>query len=170
MFRRNDQPAGTAYQMRQQIFAIGDDFWVENDAGARVFKVDGKALRVRKTLVLENAVGTELYKIQEKVLHIRDTMEIETAAGSVATVKKKLISPLREHYDVHLAAGGEIDVQGNIVDHEYEMQRDGNRIAQVSKKFFRVRDTYGIEVEPNQDDAFIIAIAIVVDAMAHPHR
>ena len=170
MFRRNDQPAGTTYQMRQEIFAIGDDFWVENSAGARVFKVDGKALRVRKTLVLENAVGSELYKIQEKMLHIRDTMEIETDAGSVASVKKKLISPLREHYDVHLAAGGELDVQGNIVDHEYEMQRDGDRIARVSKKFFRVRDTYGIEVEPNQDDAFIIAIAIVVDAMAHPHR
>ena len=102
--------------------------------------------------------------------HIRDTMEIEGPAGTVATVKKKLISPLREHYDVHLEAGGELDVQGNIVDHEYEMQRSGDRIARVSKKFFRVRDTYGIEVQPNQDDAFILAIAIVVDAMAHPHR
>jgi uncharacterized protein YxjI len=172
MFRRGDRgaPAATAYQMRQQIFAIGDDFWVEDDAGRRAFKVDGKALRMRKTLIIEDASGRELYKVQEKMLHVRDTMEIETATGTVASVKKKLISPLREHYDVHLARGGEWDVQGNIVDHEYEIKAGDDRIAEVSKKWFRVRDTYGIQVAPGQDDAFVIAVAIVVDAMAHPHR
>lgn len=172
MFRRGDRsgPPATAYQMRQQLFAIGDDFWIENGAGQRVFKVDGKALRVRKTLVLEDGQGRERYQIQEKMLHVRDTMEIETDSGTVATVKKKLISPLREHYDVHLASGGQWDVQGNIVDHEYDITSGGDKLAEVSKKFFRVRDTYGIDIAPGQDDAFILAVAIVVDAMAHPHR
>ena len=34
---------GTKYQMREKVFAIGDDYWIENDAGERAFKVDGKA-------------------------------------------------------------------------------------------------------------------------------
>jgi uncharacterized protein YxjI len=42
------------YQMRQKMFAIGNDFWIENDRGEKVYKVDGKALRVRSTLVLED--------------------------------------------------------------------------------------------------------------------
>ena len=33
------------YQMRQKMVSIGDDFWIENDHGQKVFKVDGKALR-----------------------------------------------------------------------------------------------------------------------------
>ncbi len=174
MFRRHHEEAGappaSVYQMRQKLFAIGDDFWIENGSGQRAFKVDGKALRLRKTLILEDAAGVERYKIQEKMLHVRDTMEIEGAAGRVATVKKALISPLRERYDVHFDAGGEWKVQGNIVDHEYEIESDAGKVGEVGKKWFRVRDTYGIQVSPGQDDALVLAVAIVVDAMAHPTK
>ena len=41
------------YEMREQMFAIGDDYWIEKD-GEKAFKVDGKALRIRDTLVLES--------------------------------------------------------------------------------------------------------------------
>ncbi len=168
---REDNAGGApgVYQMRQQMFAIGDDFWIEN-GGQRVFRVDGKALRIRKTLLLEDAAGRELYKIQEKLVTVRDVMTIEGPSGDVATVKKALISPLRERYTVHLTAGGEWNVQGNILDHEYEITGPAGRIAEIGKKWFRVRDTYGIQVAPGQDDALVLAVTVVVDTMAHPHR
>lgn len=85
------------YLMRQKMIAIGDDFWIENEHGQKVFKVDGKALRLRKTLIFEDAHGTELCKIQERVLRVRDCMEIEGSHGEpLAMVKKALIAPLRE--------------------------------------------------------------------------
>jgi uncharacterized protein YxjI len=166
----SDGPGPSTYQMHQQMLSIGDDFWVENGAGQRVFKVDGKALRIRKTLVLENASGGALYTIKEQLVSIRDVMTIEGPAGTVATVKKALISPLRERYEVHFAGGAEWKVQGNIVDHQYEIEGPGGKVAEVGKKWFRVRDTYGVQVAPGQDDALVLAIAIVVDAMAHKGR
>ena len=57
---------GNRYQMRQKMVTIGDDFWIENEGGQKVFKVDGKAVRVRDTLVFEDAQGKELAKIQER--------------------------------------------------------------------------------------------------------
>jgi uncharacterized protein YxjI len=175
MFRRNDDRGETAgpnvYQMRQQMFSIGDDFWIENGAGQRAFKIDGKALRIRKTLVLEGPGGQELYTIKEKLVSVRDVMTIERGDATVATVKKALISPLRERYDVDFERGGTWKVQGNIVDHQYEIEVDGGgTIAEVGKKWFRVRDTYGVKVAPGQDDALVLAVAVVVDSMAHPHR
>jgi uncharacterized protein YxjI len=168
--RHEDHAGANVYQMHQQIFAIGDDFWIENGTGQRVFKVDGKALRIRKTLVLEGADGRELYTIKEKLVTVRDVMEIKRGDDRVATVKKALISPLRERYDVHLDAGGEWKVQGNIVDHQYEIEGPNGKIAEVGKKWFRVRDTYGVQVEAGNDDALVLAVAIVVDQMAHPAR
>jgi len=168
--RHEDHAGANVYQMHQQIFAIGDDFWIENGAGQRVFKVDGKALRIRKTLVLEGADGRELYAIKEKLVTVRDVMEIQRGEDRVATVKKALISPLRERYDVHFEAGGEWKVQGNIVDHQYEIEGPNGKIAEVGKKWFRVRDTYGVQVEAGNDDALVLAVAIVVDQMAHPAR
>lgn len=171
MFGHKDEgPPPNVYQMRQEMFSIGDDFWIENGAGQRVFKVDGKALRVRKTLILEDTFGRELFKIQEAMLHVRDTMDIENQAGKIASVHKKLISPLREHFIVEHEDGDDWNVQGKITDHEYKIDGPSGPIAEVGKKWFRVRDTYGISVSPDQDDALVLAVAIVVDAMAHPHR
>jgi uncharacterized protein YxjI len=174
MFRRNEAaaqgPSATVYQMRQEIFSIGDDFWIEDTGGRRAFRVDGKALRVRQTLVIENPHGAELYTIKEKLVHVRDTMEIEGPSGRVATVQKKLISPLRERYDVKFDKGGAWKVQGNIADHKYKIEDDAGQIAEVGKKWFRVRDTYGIEVQPGHDDALVLVVAVVVDEMAHPRK
>ena len=110
------------YQMRQKMISIGDDFWIENDHGQKVFKVDGKALRVRQTLILENAHGQELYKIQERMLRVKDSMEVEDARGArVAMVKKALITPIRERWVVNVKGGPDLEVQGNILDHEYRI-------------------------------------------------
>ena len=171
MFRHDARgPAANAYQMHQQMFSIGDDFWIEDSSGRRAFKVDGKALRLRKTMLLEDGSGRELYKIQSKLVTIRDVMEIEDSTGTVATVKKALISPLRARFDVDLRSGAKWEAHGNLVDHEYEIKGQAGPIAEVSKKWFRVRDTYGVEITPGQDDALVLAVAIVIDQMTHPAR
>ncbi|MGZ4171876.1 MAG: LURP-one-related/scramblase family protein [Solirubrobacteraceae bacterium] len=164
--RRHDEPEGTRYQMREKMFAIGDDFWVETADGERAFKVDGKALRVRSTFILESPAGEELFKIQEKKLRVRDTMEVERDGDTVATIKKALITPLRDRFAIELTDGGELSAKGNIVDHEYEIERDGHTIAKISKRWFRVRETYGIEIAPGEDDALIVAAAVCIDEMA----
>ena len=157
---------GTKYRMREKVFAIGDDFWIEDDSGERAFKIDGKALRVRDTFVLEDTSGAELFSIQEKKLHIRDTMEVERGGRTVATVKKALITPLRDRFSIEVEGGADMEAKGNIVDHEYKIERDGDRVAEVSKRWFRVRDTYGIEVAPDQDDALILAVTVCIDQMS----
>src|SRR3954462_9810131 len=113
------------FQMRQKMVSIGDDYWIENDAGERVFRVDGKAMRLRNTLDLEDAEGHQLCRIQTRVLHIRDSMAIEDPNGDrLALVHKALISPLRERWKVDLPGDQEWKVQGNVVDHEYELEAD----------------------------------------------
>jgi uncharacterized protein YxjI len=159
------------YQMRQKMVAIGDDFWIENAHGQKVFKVDGKALRVRQTLILEDAGGRELYKIQERMLRVKDSMEVEDAQGrQVAMVKKALITPIRERWHVNIRGGQDLEVQGNILDHEYRIGEGRDKVAEVSKKWFRLRDTYGVEIDPGQDDALILAITVCIDEMAHGGR
>jgi uncharacterized protein YxjI len=161
--RRDD--GGTKYRMREKLFAIGDDYWIENEDGERVFKVDGKAMRLRKTLLLEDASGAELFKVQEKKLHIRDTMDVERSGETVARVKKALITPLRDRFSVEVEGGDDLEAKGNIVDHEYKIERGGERVAEVSKRWFRIRDTYGIEIAPGQDDALILAVTVCIDQM-----
>jgi uncharacterized protein YxjI len=165
LLRRGDGAGGTRYRMREKVFAIGDDFWIDTDDDRHAFRVNGKALRIRSTFVLENPSGDELFKIQERKLSVRDKMAIERDGKTVATVKKALITPLRDRFVIELADGPELTAKGNLVDHEYEIKRDGDTVAEVSKRWFRVRETYGIEVAPDQNDALILAVAVCIDEL-----
>ena len=92
-------------------------------------------------------------------------MKIERAGGD-ATVRKALIG-IRDRFKIEVEGGADLTAHGNIVDHEYTIESDGDEVATVSKKWFRVRDTYGVEIQPGQDDALILAITVCVDAMTH---
>jgi uncharacterized protein YxjI len=153
------------YQMRQKMLSIGDDFWVEDGDGEKVFKVNGKAMRVRKTFLLETPDGDEVLKIQERRMRLRGTMKIERDGDTLATVKKAVVDPVRSRFTIDVEGGDDLQAQGNIVDHEYEIERDGRKIAEISKRWFRVRDTYGVEVAPGENDALIIAATVCIDAM-----
>ena len=156
----------TKFQMREKMFAIGDDYWIETDGGEHAFKVDGKAMRLRKTLVIEGPSGEELFTVQERKLSVRDKMAIEHDGDTVATVKKALIG-FRDRYNIELEDGGEMKAKGDFIDREYEIERDGEKVAEVSKKWFRVRDTYGIETDVSENDAFLIAVTVCIDQLSH---
>ena len=81
---------------------------------------------------------------------------------------KALITPLRERWKVDVEDGEDLDVKGNIVDHEYELESNGRKVAEVSKKWFRVRDTYGIQIAPDADVLLVLAVGVALDVMTHP--
>ena len=101
MFRNrgggDDVPADV-FIMREKLASIGDDFWIENGAGQKVYKVDGKAVRVRETLVIEDANRQEVATIREKLVSVRDVMTIERGGQTLATIKKAMFTPLRERF------------------------------------------------------------------------
>jgi uncharacterized protein YxjI len=71
----HDREHGTTSKPR-----AGDDFWIENDAGEKAFKVNGKAFRVRDTFVLESPTERDADKVAEvskRWFRMRDTYGIE---------------------------------------------------------------------------------------------
>lgn len=161
---RNTELDGPTFQMREKVFAVGDDSWIEDSDGNKAYKVNGKAIRFRDTFILEDAYGVEVARIQEKKLSFRDKMTI-VRGSSKAKVRKRLIG-IRDRYTVDVSSGQDLKAKGNFVDHEYEIERGGKKVAEVSKKWFRVRDTYGIQLAQNQDVALILAISVCIDEMA----
>jgi uncharacterized protein YxjI len=160
----DDGPPKTRFQMREKLLSIGDDYWIEDADGRRAYKVDGKAVRIRDTFVLRDADGGEAAKIQERKLSVRDAMEIELD-GRSAKVKKAVVGP-RERFHVDVDGGDDMNVQGNNVDHQYSIERDGDPLATLTKRRLRVRDTYGVEIEPGADEALVLAITVCIDDMS----
>lgn len=73
---------------------------------------------------------------------------------------------MRHRFEVHVENGPDMEVRGNIVDHKYRIERGGKKVAEVSKTWFRVADTYGVEVDPAQDTVLLLAATAALDQMA----
>ena len=155
------------YKMRQRLISIGEDYVIEDERGQAVYKVDGKVMRIRETFVMEDMGGREVATIREKKLAIRDSMKILRDGKTVATVKKALFAPFGDRFVVDVDGGDDLQVKGDLLDHDYRIRRDGKTVAEVSKKWFALRDTYGIDIADGEDDALILAVAVALDEMAH---
>ncbi|MGW6027778.1 LURP-one-related/scramblase family protein [Streptomyces sp. NPDC055099] len=157
--------------VRDRLLGIGDDYWIEDDRGQKVFLVDGKAMRLRETFELKDMEGRVLIDIRAKMLSLRDTMVIERDGGELATVKRKRLSLLRNHYRVDLVDGTELDVSGKILDREFAIEYDGELLADISRRWFRVRDTYGLQIVRDDADAsLLLAVAVCVIRLAEKER
>jgi uncharacterized protein YxjI len=154
-----------------RLLGFGDDYWIEDDHGTKVFLVDGKALRLRDTWELKDAQGRVLVDIHQKMLALRDTMVLQRAGEPLATIRRKRLSLLRNHYRVSLADGNELDVSGKILDREFAVEYDGELLAVISRRWLTLRDTYGMDVvREDADPALLIAVAVCVIHLAEKER
>lgn len=158
------------FLVRERIFDIGDDYWVTDESGAKVFLVDGKALRLRTTFELKDTEGNVLALIRKKLFKVRDQMKIEREGGPTATVRKRLFNPIKDKLLVEVEDVGEWEVIGDFLDKEYVVSDQYGTIAHVSRKWFRMRDTYAVDVNTHRQDiggdpALVISVAVAVDSL-----
>ncbi|MFH9403464.1 LURP-one-related/scramblase family protein [Streptomyces sp. NPDC017638] len=159
------------FLVRDRILGIGDDWWIEDEHGRKVYLVDGKAMRLRDTFELKDTEGRVLIDIHQKMFALRDTMVIERDGEALARVRRKRLSLLRNHYRVALVDGTELDVSGKILDREFAVEYDGELLAVVSRRLLAVRDTYGVDVvREDADPALVIAVAVCVIHLAEKER
>ena len=160
------------YEVREKLFAIGDDYWIEDENGHKAFLVDGKAMRLRDTFELKDTRGRVLIDIRQKMFALRDTMVIERDGEPLARIKRKRLSLLRNHYRVSLADGStELDVSGKILDREFAIEYDGELLAVISRRWLHIRDTYGVDVvRDDADPALLIAVTVCVIHLAEKER
>jgi uncharacterized protein YxjI len=156
------------YVMRQRLLSWGDDFHVRDEDGRDVFFVDGKAFSIGDKLSFQDMEGRELAFIRQKVLALARTYEIYRAGTLAAVVKRKLFGVVHHRFSIDVPGPGDLEATGNFTDHEYTFRRGDAVVATVSKRWFSLADTYGVDVEAGEDDVLILAAAVVIDQACHP--
>ena len=151
------------YVIRERFFSIGDDFDVLDEHGTKVFHVDGKVLSVRNRLVVEDPYGQEVASVHRHLVAMRPTYEITIGGEKAAEVRKKLFTPFRERFTIDVPGPDDLEMKGDLLDHEYVIERDGHELAVVSKRWLTVRDTYAVQVAAGVDPLLIIGSVLALD-------
>lgn len=151
------------FVIREKFFSIGDDFDVLDEHGTKVLHVDGKVFSARNRVVIEDPAGNEVASVHRHLVSLRPTYEIRIGGEKAAEVKKKLFTPFREKFTIDVPGPDDLEMKGNLLDHEYVIERGGDQVAQVSKQWLTVRDTYAVRVAPGQDPLLIIGSVLALD-------
>jgi uncharacterized protein YxjI len=160
----------TTFQLRRQLLALGEDFWIQNAQGENVYRLDGKVLALTQTFVLEDVGGNELARMQAEMFTLRRTMDVERGGQVVATVRKAFINVLGQSFSVDIAGAGELQASGDILNHEFQITAGDAVVATISKQWFAADFMYGIAIAPGQDEVLMLCVAIAIDEMSENDR
>jgi uncharacterized protein YxjI len=151
------------YVIRERFFHIGDDFDITDDDGRVVYHVDGKVFTLRNRLVIEDAGGQEVAAVERHLVSLRPTYAVTIEGQKAADVRKHFFTPFRDKFTIDVPGPDDLEVSGDLLDHEFTIERDGEQVARVSKSWFRLRDTYGVDVAEGEDHLLVLASVLAVD-------
>jgi uncharacterized protein YxjI len=151
------------YLIRERLFGFGDDAEITDENGGPVLQVDGKMLSLRDRLVLRDPDGREVAQVQRRLAAMRPTYQISVAGEQVAKVRKQLFTPFVDRYTIDIPGPDDLEMVGDLFDHEYTVRRGGQVVATASKAFFSIRDTYAVDIARDQDQLLILASVLALD-------
>ena len=151
------------YVIRERMFRMGEDSDITGQAGQPVLHVDGKVMSLHNRLILRDPAGREAGQVHRKLAALRLTYEITIDGKDVAEVRKHLFTAFGDRFTIDVHGAGEMEIDGDLLSHEFTIERDGQTVATVSKRWLSVADSYTVDVAPGEDHVLILASVLALD-------
>jgi uncharacterized protein YxjI len=151
------------YVIRERMFRMGEDSDITDEAGRPVLHVDGKVMSLHNRLVLQDPSGREAGQVHRKLAALRPTYEITIGGQDVAEVRKHLFTPFGERFTIDVRGVGDLEINGDLLSHEFTIGRDGRTVATISRRWLTMTTSYAVDVAPGEDDVLILASVLALD-------
>ena len=151
------------YALKQKLVSFGTNFTIEGEDGSK-YEVKGEPIALLDKISIEDADGNELVHIELTIERWRGVYEIHRSGRLVADVRRELFAIFPRHrFTVETTGTGNLEAVGDFLDLEYFVKRDGRQIARFTKQWFRLSDTWGIDIDDKeQDQVFLLALAVII--------
>jgi uncharacterized protein YxjI len=158
------------YVIRERMFRLGEDSDITDEAGRPVLHVDGKVLSLHNRLVLRDPVGREVGQVHRKLAALRPTYQISIGGKDVAEVRKHLFTPFGERFTIDVPGPSDLELSGDLFSHEFTIDRYGQTVATISKRWLSMTDSYAVDIAPGEDDVLILASILALDLALDAER
>ena len=118
------------------------------------------------------STSSGICKIYQEPFHFNRTYVILSAREDdepdrpLAVVKKKFIFCC-SNFDIDSVYGQYYLEDLDIFNHSFILTKNEQTAAVISKEFFSLSDTYGVEIRGGEDHEFILALVIVLDQVLY---
>jgi uncharacterized protein YxjI len=158
------------YLIRERFFRLGEDSDITDEQGRPVFHVDGKVLSLRNRLVIRDPEGREVAQVHRKLASLRPTYKVTIGGEEAAEIRKRMFTPFGDRFTIDVPGPDDLEMAGDLFDHEFAIRRGEQVVATVSKRWFSMRDTYAVDVAAGQDDLLLLASVLALDLAEDQER
>lgn len=158
------------YVIREKFFRLTEDSTITDEAGQPVYQVNGKLFSLHNTIVMSDMAGNEVATVRRHLISLRPTYEITHGGQELAEIRKHLFTPFGDRFTVDIPGPDDLEIKGNLFEHDYTISQSGQTVATVSKRWISLTDTYGVDVAPGQNDALVLASVLALDLAEDAER
>jgi uncharacterized protein YxjI len=151
------------YVIREKFFHLGEDSQITDESGQALYEVDGHVLSLHNTLVMRDMGGQEVATVKRELISLTPTYRIEQPGVGAAEIRKHFINLFGDHYTIDIPGPDDLEMEGDLFDHEYQIKRAGAVVASISKQWIALTATYGVETAPGEDDVLLLASVLALD-------
>jgi uncharacterized protein YxjI len=149
------------YRLRSKILSFNSHFDINDADGNLAYQVIGKLLSFGHDLSFQQADGTEVAQIRQRLFRFLPTYELHLGAKHFATITREF-SWFKKRFTLDIPGPNDYTIEGDFWNYEYEFRRLNRTVARVSRSFWSMADTYGVDVIEGEDDVSILAAVVVV--------
>ncbi|MFC1601427.1 LURP-one-related/scramblase family protein [Candidatus Sumerlaeota bacterium] len=157
------------YMMKRKFWSWGDNFTIKDEHEQDAYSVRGKAFSWGDNLTIHDPAGRELARISQTLMSWKPRYEIYRDGRRFAELVKEF-SWFKQEFTLDVPGPNDYTIIGSFWGHEYTFERGGAVVARVSKKFWSLSDTYGIETIPGEDDVAILATCVVIELVCQDQK
>lgn len=145
--------------IKQKVFSLSEKFTVKDQEENDVYYVEGSFMQLPKTYTVTNTAREEVAHITKKTFSLLPKFFVEVGGREVLTIKKEFTF-FKSRYTID-ATG--IEVIGDWWDMDFEVQKVGEVVGKVRKKWFSWGDSYELEIWQEEMEALLVALVIAID-------
>ncbi len=156
------------FVMQEKLMSFRDKVWIMNTKGDKLGYFEGKLISIGNTYRLRTMDDKAILTAHEKAISLKNEYQFYWGEERddkklIGKLKKKVISIKPKFWFEGPDEKELFTMKGNIFKLKYEINKNGKQIAEISKKLFKIRDTYGVRIsnEASDDDTMLI-LGIVI--------
>ena len=158
------------YIIREKMFRLTEDSDITDESGQLVLHVDGKIMSLHNRLILSDPAGREVAQVSRRLVAFRPTYEITIDGQQAAEVRKHLFTPFREQFTITVPGGRDMELAGDLLSHEFSIERDGQAVATISKRWLSLTDSYAVDVATGENDVLVLSSVLALDLAMDQQR
>ncbi len=154
--------------LKEKLVSIKDKGEILNMNQEIVGHFEGKAIKVANTYRIRDLNENELLTLHEKLVSARSTYKFYKGRETdeeklIGKLKKKMVSVTPKYWFEDPEGNKLFSMKGNIMALKYKILEGKKEIAEISKKLFKIKGTYGVKISDEvSDDTTLLILGIVI--------